>query len=228
MINQMNNISSPALTPQSNQTEEYKDVFYRLEQAIGADVRKVNLLMQNGVITQQQGQYLLAQLAGKAQQINMYKSMQPQTSAPEQSAKQQQMPQNTMQPEIPAAPQETPMAMFDKERPGFFDEDGRSGIREYLNGYEMDKDEILRIASLVEGLENSAVDKYLKKSAHDKSLNDENENAKKKLTAYAQNSPANSKNNRIFTREEIGNMSGDEFVKNEKLIMDQVKQGLIK
>ena len=92
----------------------------------------------------------------------------------------------------------------------------------------MDKDEILRIASLVEALENSAIDKYLKKSAHDKSLNDENELAKRKLTAYAQNSPANSKNNRIFTREEIGKMSGEEFAKNEKLIMDQVKQGLIK
>ena len=87
---------------------------------------------------------------------------------------------------------------------------------------------MLRIAALVEGLEDSAVNRYLKKSAYDKSLNAENEIAKRKLTAYAQNSPTNSKNNRIFTREEIGRMSGDEFARNEKLIMDQVKQGLLK
>ena len=34
--------------------------------------------------------------------------------------------------------------------------------------------------------------------------------------------------NRIFTREDIGKMTSEEFTKNEKLIMDQVKQGLIK
>lgn len=227
MINQLNNnISSPALTPQSNPTG-YKDIFYQLEQAIGADVRNTNALMQKGVITQQQGQYLLAQLAGKAQQINMYKNasgLRTNAQIPVQQQPMQQVPQSGM----PQSVQETPMAMFNRERPGFFDEEGRGDIREYLNGYDMDKDEILRIASLVEGLENSAVDKYLKKSAHDKSLNDENEIAKRKLTAYAQNSPVNSKNNRIFTREEIGSMSGEEFARNEKLIMDQVKQGLIR
>lgn len=218
MINQQpnNNISSLALSPQNN-FQGYKDAFYQLEQAIGADAQNVNLLMQKGVITQQQGQYLLSQLAGKAQQINMYRNLQ--TQQPQPNA-------NVLQPQSQQA--ENPMAMFDKERPGFFDEEGRGDVREYLKGCDMDKDEILRIASLVEGLENSAIDKYLKKSAHDKSLNDENELAKKKLTAYAQNSPANSKNNRIFTREEIGKMSGEEFAKNEKLIMDQVKQGLIK
>ena len=150
----------------------------------------------------------------------MYKNLQNQhqkqvAAAPVQSLQTPQQPEN-------------PMEMFDKERPGFFEEEGRGDVRDYLKGCEMDKDEILRIASLVEGLENSAVEKYLKKSAHDKSLNDENELAKSKLTAYAQNSSANSKNNRIFTREEIGKMSGEEFAKNEKIIMDQVKQGLIK
>lgn len=221
MINQQpnNNISSLALSSQ-NALQGYKDVFYQLEQAIGAEAQNVNLLMQKGIITQPQGQYLLSQLTNKAQQINMYKNLQNQhlkqvAAAPVQSLQTPQQPEN-------------PMAMFDKERPGFFEEEGRGDVRDYLKGCEMDKDEILRIASLVEGLENSAVEKYLKKSAHDKSLNDENELAKKKLTAYAQNSSANSKNNRIFTREEIGKMSGEEFAKNEKIIMDQVKQGLIK
>ena len=176
--------------------------------------------MQKGIITQKQGQYLLAQLAGKAQQINEYKNnLQSMTNAPAQTAATTSMPQFAETNQI---------EMFNKLRPGFFDEEGRGDLRNYLNGYRMDKDEMLRIAALVEGLEDSAVNRYLKKSAYDKSLNAENEIAKRKLTAYAQNSPTNSKNNRIFTREEIGRMSGDEFARNEKLIMDQVKQGLLK
>lgn len=221
MENQINNnISSPALNPQGNGGQIYKDVFYQLEQSIGADVQNVNNLVQKGIITQKQGQYLLAQLAGKAQQINEYKNnLQQQTNAPAQTAATTSMPQFAETNQI---------EMFNKLRPGFFDEEGRGDLRNYLNGYRMDKDEMLRIAALVEGLEDSAVNRYLKKSAYDKSLNAENEIAKRKLTAYAQNSPTNSKNNRIFTREEIGKMSGDEFARNEKLIMDQVKQGLLK
>ena len=221
MENQINNnISSPALNPQGNGGQIYKDVFYQLEQSIGADVQNVNNLVQKGIITQKQGQYLLAQLAGKAQQINEYKNnLQQQTNAPAQTAATTSMPQFAETNQI---------EMFNKLRPGFFDEEGRGDLRNYLNGYRMDKDEMLRIAALVEGLEDSAVNRYLKKSAYDKSLNAENEIAKRKLTAYAQNSPTNSKNNRIFTREEIGRMSGDEFARNEKLIMDQVKQGLLK
>ena len=92
----------------------------------------------------------------------------------------------------------------------------------------MDKDEISQVAKIVEQLENSAINSYLKKSAHEKSLNDENSAAKSKLNAYAQNSTGNSNMNRIFTREDIGKMTSEEFTKNEKLIMDQVKQGLIK
>ncbi len=221
MENQINNnISSPALNPQGNGGQIYKDVFYQLEQSIGADVQNVNNLVQKGIITQKQGQYLLAQLAGKAQQINEYKNnLQSMTNAPAQTAATTSMPQFAETNQI---------EMFNKLRPGFFDEEGRGDLRNYLNGYRMDKDEMLRIAALVEGLEDSAVNRYLKKSAYDKSLNAENEIAKRKLTAYAQNSPTNSKNNRIFTREEIGRMSGDEFARNEKLIMDQVKQGLLK
>ena len=144
MINQQpnNNISSLALSSQ-NALQGYNDVFYQLEQAIGADAQNVNLLMQKGIITQPQGQYLLSQLTNKAQQINMYKNLQNQhqkqvAAAPVQSLQTPQQPEN-------------PMEMFDKERPGFFEEEGRGDVRDYLKGCEMDKDEILRIASLVEG-----------------------------------------------------------------------------
>ena len=210
-----NNFSSSAVSPKADPTR-YNEAIYQLEQAIGADARKLNALMQNGTISQNEGQYLMAQLARKAQEINAYKNSTMQSS-------------NIPVQNIPTQPvQPSSMDMFNQERPGFFDTEGRADVLNYIKGYDMDKDEILRISQLVEGIENSAVDKYLKKSAYEKSLNDENALAKSKLTAYAQNAFPDSKTNRIFTREDIGNMSGEEFTQNEKAIMEQLKQGLIK
>ena len=80
---------------------------------------------------------------------------------------------------------------------------------------------------MVEKLENCAVQRYLRKQAHEKALNDENEAAKRKLTANAQNSSSAGNKNRAFTREQIGRMSGAEFTKNENLIMEQLRKGLI-
>lgn len=123
---------------------------------------------------------------------------------------------------------ENPLDLFNKDNPGFFEKSGREAVLNYIKNFNMDKDEISKIAQMVESIENSAIDGYLKQSAHDKTLNDENSAAKSKLTSYAQNSAIDGNNNKVFTREEIGKMSGDEFVKNEKLIMEQVRQGLIK
>lgn len=121
-----------------------------------------------------------------------------------------------------------PIDLFIQENPGFFDNSARSDVLNYIRNFEMDKDEISKIAKMIETLEKSAIDGYLKQSVHDKTLNDENSAAKSRLTSYAQNAILDGNNNKVFTREEIGKMSGDEFVKNEKLIMEQVRQGLIK
>ena len=121
-----------------------------------------------------------------------------------------------------------PIELFNQDNPGFFEKSGREVVLNYIKNFDMDKDEISKIAGLIEAIENSAIDGYLKQSAHDKTLNDENSAAKSKLTSYAQNATLDSNNNKVFTREEIGKMRGDEFVKNEKLIMEQVRQGIIK
>ena len=121
-----------------------------------------------------------------------------------------------------------PIELFNQDNPGFFEKSGREVVLNYIKNFDMDKDEISKIAGLIEAIENSAIDGYLKQSAHDKTLNDENSAAKSKLTSYAQNATLDSNKNKVFTREEIGKMRGDEFVKNEKLIMEQVRQGIIK
>ena len=208
MQNQINsnNISSSAVTPQMN----YTDIVSQLEQAIATDTLRLQTMLQQGVITKQQGQYLMAQLAKRANEINMCKNSVP---FPNQAQTQNQM---------------SPLETFTEQNPEFFNVGGRNAVLDYIKNYNLDKDEISQVAKIVEQLENSAVNSYLKKSAHEKSLNDENSAAKSKLNAYAQNSTGNSNMNRIFTREDIGKMTSEEFTKNEKLIMDQVKQGLIK
>lgn len=208
MQNQINsnNISSSAVTPQMN----YTDIVSQLEQAIATDTLRLQTMLQQGVITKQQGQYLMAQLAKRANEINMCKNSVP---FPNQAQTQNQM---------------SPLETFTEQNPEFFNVGGRNAVLDYIKNYNLDKDEISQVAKIVEQLENSAVNSYLKKSAHEKSLNDENSAAKSKLNAYAQNSTGNSNMNRIFTREDIGKMTSEEFTKNEKLIMDQVKLGLIK
>lgn len=210
----LNGISSPAVNPQTNLSANYVDIIKQLEMAIKSDVQRIVFLMQQGTINENQGQVLLTQLAKKMDEINNCENTIPQVNQPMQAVN-------------PSVPQ-SPMDLFNAEKPGFFDGPGRADVLNYIKDLDMDKDEISKIAQLVENLENLAVDGYLKKSAHEKSLNDENFAAKSKLTSYAQNASGNSGIYRIFTREDIGRMSGEEFAKNEKLIMDQVKQGLIK
>lgn len=214
--NMQNSISSSAVSSQINPINGYKDIYYELEQAIGADVQNVKNMVAQGLLTQQQGHTLLVQLASKAQSINAYRDTQNMNNIPVQNV-------STL-----TASMQSPMDLFNLERPGFFEGEGRGDVLNYIKDFEMDKDEIFRISQLVEGLENSAVDKYLKKSAYEKSLNDENALAKSKLTSYAQNASSDNKMNKVFTREDIGNMSGEEFAKNEKFIFEQAKRGLIK
>ncbi len=216
--NTTNLISSLAVSSDTEPQTGYKDIFYQLEQLIGADVNTVQELVQNNVITKDQGQYLYNQLQQKAQLINNYKLAQQQNLQ--------------FAPDVPEEEPETfeadPMDLFNKERPGFFEANGRGDILNYIKGFDMDKDEIAKVAQLVEALEQSAVDNYLKKSEYEKSLNDENAIAKSKLSAYAQNPASDGNLTKVFTREEIGKMSGKEFTRNEDAIMAQLKKGLIK
>ncbi|MBP3821111.1 hypothetical protein J6G99_05650 [bacterium] len=212
MQNQIfNGISSSAVKPQTN----YTDVIQILEEAIQADMQKVQMLVQQGTITPQQGSYLINMLGNKAQEISMYKQTAPMREKQNFSSE-------------PVTIEEKPIDIFQKENPDFFGDEKRSELLNYIRNLDLDKDEISKIAQLAQNLENSAVENYLKQSAHDKSMNDENSVAKSKLTSYAQNASSDKNLERIFTREDIGKMSGDEFLRNEKLIMEQVKQGLIK
>lgn len=119
---------------------------------------------------------------------------------------------------------------FDKISPKFFEQDGRSAVLNYLKSdyIQFDADELSKISKIVELVENSAIDRYLKKVAYEENLEKSNLHAKQRLISNIQKSNAEDKNSLPFTRKQIDNMSNAEFLKNELLIMDQMKKGLIK
>lgn len=215
MQNQTINSISSAVNPRIN----YTDIFQQLDMAIQEDIKNLFLLIQQGVITKQQGQSLLAVLENKAKTLENFKQN---LSKPSIGQGENNESENVQK-------SENPLDVFNKENPDFFANNSRTELYNYLKNLDVDKDEIFKIAEIAKVLENSAIEEYLKKSEYDKNLNDENLAAKSKLMSYAQNASSDKSSfSKPFTRDQIGKMSGDEFVKNEKLIMEQAKLGLIK
>ena len=203
-----NGNTSPAVNPQI----DYTDVITQLEQTLKSDAQKLMFLYQQGLVSDNQAQYFTNKLLDTRNKLNLLKqNVQEPAASPLQNAEEK----------ISA------LELFRKEKPDFFEKSGRAEVLDYIKNFDMDKDDISQIANLIEVLEKAAVDCYLKQSEHDKTLNDENTAAKSKLTSYAQNAAYDSNNNKVFTRTDLGRMSGEEFAKNEKLIFDQVKRGLI-
>lgn len=202
-----------APTPQTEvmpQVQEMGNVD-AIKNTAAKDIQIVQNLMRSGILNPVQGQHLMNYVLTKASEA--ISSQKQQTIAPAN-----------------AASVVSGISQFEQENPGFFKQNGRNQVLEYLktSNAVVDKDELTRISQMVAALEQSAIDGYLQKQSHAKSLNDENEAAKKKLRANAQNSNSSDANTRVFTREQIGRMSGAEFAKNERIIMEQLRKGLIR
>lgn len=176
------------------------------------DLKTIKNLVQTGVMTQEQGQSLMNYVTQKAFEKYTLSQQNGQTQSLVQPAA--QMTQQ-MQTNVP---------------PDFFNKDGRIEVYDYLRNSNtaFDEDELSKISTLVEKIENTAIERYLRELEHEKTLNSENETAKQRLRANAQNSVSDGLKNFVFTREQIGKMSGAEFAKHERAIMDQLKKGLIK
>lgn len=201
------NISSPAEN-QQNVTKDYS-VIPQMERALAEDAAKLQNLVQRGILDATQGQVLMSKLAKKSFEINRLKQ--------------------EMNEPVSNTNYQKAFSDFEKENPDFFNQEGRLEVLDYLKNSNVivDKDEINQISMMMEKLEQSAINRYLRQKAHEKALNDENEAAKRRLTANAQNSSSNGTTTKTFTREQIGRMSGAEFAKNERLIMEQLRKGLI-
>ena len=186
------------------------DAASQIKQMALKDIQQIENMINSGVVSQEQGQNLMNYVVNKA-----YKEV-----------KQQEL--STPQPVQNSIPVTGYLNNLDN--PEFFQQDGRSQVLDYLkNSYPtVGKDEISQIINMITGVENSAIQRYLRKQEHDKALKNANEAAKQRLIANAQKSNAGNGTGVVFTREQIGKMSGAEFAKNERLIMDQLKRGLIR
>lgn len=219
-------MSENKLETTSQQTEKQENIQTQFEERLGVNQEKssqkspiseefkknlnnLQIVLTSGLINPQQGQNLLNHIIQEALNMNvqnMREDLTTQISDKESSNG------------------------FTSSEAKFFDIAGRNEVINYLKSgnVSVDKDELSRIAKLVETIENSAVERYIQKVAHEQNLEKSNLQAKQKLQANAQNTKSECKNLAPFTREQIGKMTSAEFLKNEALIMSQLKNGLIK
>lgn len=201
-MQQQYNIPSVAVNQNSAPAQQQLE---QIKQSVVNDVMKIENLVRRGEMTQEQGQNLMNYVTQKAYEQYTLSQQPQQISAPQTSV----MPEKA---------------------PEFFNRAGRLDVFDYLKSADVnfDEDEISKISALVEKIENSAIERYLREQDHEKTLNSENESAKQRLRANAQNSVSDANKTLVFTREQIGKMSGAEFAKHERAIMDQLRKGLIK
>ena len=189
----------------------------QVENALAQDFGKIQKLMQAGLINSVQGQNLKKEVLKKAFDKLVQTEKNRRTSA---TASQQVQP----------ASKNEVFEEFSKSNPDFFTSDGRKEVLNYLKSEDVivGKDELSKISNIIRTVEKAAIDRYLKKVTHEKTLRDSNEVAKQRLTANAQKSSSSANLSRTFTREQIGKMSSAEFAKYESVIMENLKKGLIK
>ena len=219
-------MSENKLETTSQQTEKQENIQTQFEERLGVNQEKssqkspiseefkknlknLQIVLTSGLINPQQGQNLLNHIIQEALNMNV---------------------QNMREDSTTQISDKESSNGFTSSEAKFFDIAGRNEVINYLKSgnVSVDKDELSRIAKLVETIENSAVERYIQKVAHEQNLEKSNLQAKQKLQANAQNTQSECKNLAPFTREQIGKMTSAEFLKNEALIMSQLKKGLIK
>jgi len=208
---QIANSPEQVTQPQAEQLVHPSGNPANIKQMALRDLSIIKNLTKAGILNPIQGQHLANYILNKATEVLV---KQPKT----QPALQVQLPKTGG------------IEEFVKAQPDFFKQNARSQVLDYLknSNTDFDLDGITQISKLIEAIENSAISGYLQKQAHEKSLNSENETAKLRLKANAQNQNSAEHTRRIFTREQIGKMSGAEFAKNEQAIMEQLRKGLIR
>lgn len=191
-----------------------------LEKSLKQDFDKIQKLVKNGLINSKQGQNLKKEVLKKA----FDKLVQTEKIKRNQANKNQINYKNT------AMDTNKNIEEFSQNNPNFFDSQGRKEVLNYLKSgnVSLGKDDINKISDIVRIIEKSAIDRFIQKAAHEKNLRTSNESAKQKLRANAQKTGFSGHFSRTFTREQIGNMSSEEFAKYEPAIMEALKRGLIK
>lgn len=197
----------------------------QVEKTISQDFLKIQTLVKSGLISSVQGQNLKKQVLKKAfDMLVQTEKIKRNLPAAQKEGLQVSNNVNT------SINKKEIFDEFNKNNPDFFTSSGRKEVLDYLklNDVIIGRDELNKISDIIRTVEKGAIDRYLQKAAHEKTLRDSNEAAKQRLTANAQKSSLSGNLSKIFTREQIGKMNSAEFIKYESAIMEQLKKGLIK
>lgn len=199
-------------TTQSNPKIPYE----AMKESIKSDFAKIDALVQAGKLNAFQGASLKNYILQKAFG-NVYntKSVQPQA--------QQEQPVEGIKDDA--------FAEFEKSNPDFFSHDARNKVKTYMQESldAVSSDELLKIVDIIKAIEEAAISQYEQSKAREQSIASTNEAAKKRLSSTAlSGSSLKNAGAKVFTREEIGKMTTDEFRKNEEAIMQQLRAGQIK
>lgn len=202
--------SQPSNQPSTNRKPSSDEA---MKLTVQNDFRKIDELVSLGKLNALQGTSLKSHVLQKA-----FGSVYDTKGVPPQSQQPQPINGDTF-------------TEFEKSNPDFFNSDARNLVKSFItNGFDtVLPDELTKIAELIEALEQSAITQYEQSKAREQSLQQTNELAKKRLASTAlTGSKPSGESTRVFTREEIGRMTTDEFRKHESAIMQQLKSGAIK
>lgn len=195
-----------------------------IEESIKNDLLKIKELVKSGLINSIQGQNLKKQVLKNAfdkivHTERIKRTLNQVASNQKTSSEQTQINERTIA-----------LDQFRESNPSFFTSSGRNEVLEYLKSSKINfgKDELNKISEIIRCVEKAAIDRYLQKEIHEKTLKSSNDTAKQRLIANAQKTSSSAEIARTFTREQIGKMSGAEFAKHEATIMAQLKKGQIK
>ena len=209
VLKALQNNSNPMTTPQDAAQNAQNPT---IKEIIANNFSKIERLVTLGRLTPQQGAILKTEVLQKA-----FGSSNLQTQQANENAS----------PEVKS----DSFIEFEKSNPDFFSTESRKLVKSYLQqGFNtLSQEELVQIADLVKAVEEAAIREYEQSKARENSFIETNNEAKKRLASnvLAGSKPAGS-SGRIFTREEIGKMSPEDFRQNEAEIMAQLRKGQIK
>jgi len=97
----------------------------------------------------------------------------------------------------------------------------RQSILDYFQNTGVNQEDMNTLSGYLTNYANEAVNKYKQQLS-------QNENAKQRLYSNAQNTTSDTKIDRVYSAQEIGKMTTEEFLRNEDAIMDQLRKGKIR
>ena len=207
----LKSLETQATAPKATQDSQ-KFTSEQAKQIAANDFKKIAQLVATGKISPQQGAALKKNVLQKAFGSDT-------------------LPQRAASNPTPTVVNGNPLVEFEQSNPDFFTSDARNAVKSYLQQeFEtISPDELTKVVDLIRMIEEAAISSFQQSQANETAIKETNSEAIKRLqSSAASGAKPTAGGSKMFTREQIGKMSPDEFRQNEAEIMQQLKKGQIK